>query len=485
MSSTSPHPRSGSRALFALAAFLVLLAPSCKLISTAANAPGKIASDLTGGNRKSVDTVPPKVLQAGVMRFADTFASRIYQATQEFADKAGTPEARIEALTWSVRQSTSAFTVATGPNARVNLLDMVVLVTLGRMVHEEYLLPKVWGEVDRPMLDAFQSLEKDIWDVAVQMLTPAQQDELRALLREWRDKNPDMSGTAFVRLPAFEDLLKVSLEAKKESGGGLGDLLSVDPLAGLEPAVRELEQTRLFAERTMFYVQRAPILLSTQVQLLTMKLARLPETRSVLDDSQRISLAAASIADTAAKLPDAVRVEREAAVKQIGEELAAQRQGLIADLEKSEAPTRKILTDAKATLDAGTQMSTALQGAIGSFDKMLGHFEKGEPDPGAPPPPPAEPGRPFDIREYGDAATRIGDSLKELNAVVTSLDHSLPQVQRAVDEAAQRGDQTIDHAYERGIQLGVLLIVLAAVAALVVRWISARFLGPKPRPAAS
>jgi hypothetical protein len=481
-SSTSP-PRRWSRAPSALAAFLILLAPACKLISTAANAPGQVASGLMGGNSKPSDRIPPNVLQAGIMRFSDTFAARVTQATQDFAERAATPEARIEGMNWAIRQCTSALTIATGPNANIALLDMLVLVTLGRMAHEEYLLPKVWGEADRPMVEVFQSLEKDAWIVAGQMLTQAQQDEVRATLREWRDENPNLAGTAFVRLPAFRDILKARPEDKPDKGNSLGDLLSVDPLSGLEPAVREIERTRLFGERTMFYLQRAPIILSTQVELLSMKLLRMPEVHSALEDSQRISQAAASIADTAAKLPEAVRVERETAVKQIADELSLQRQGLVADLEKSEAPTRKILADARATLEAGAQMSIALQGAIGSLDAFLGRFAEKEPQAGAPPPPPAEPGKPFDVTEYGEAATRIGSTARELNGLVTSLDQSLPQVQRVLDEAAKRGDQTIDHAFERGIQLGAFLIALVAVAMLGVRWISARYLGSKARQA--
>lgn len=483
MRSTSCFSRRWTRALSALAAFLLTLTSSCRLLSTAANAPGQVANELLGGAKKPSDRLPPNVLQAGVMRFADTFAARVSQATQDFADKAATPEARIQAMKWSIGQNTSAFTIASGSNANIALLDMIVLATLGRMVHEEYLLPKVWGEADRPMVEAFQSLEKDIWIVAGQMLTQAQQDVVRSALGEWREQNPDMAATAFVRLPAFQDIAKARAEAKANQGGGLGDLLNLDPLSGMEPAVREIEQTRLFAERAMFYLQRAPLILSTQVELLGLKMARIPEIHSALEDSQRISLAAASLAETAAKLPESVRVEREAAVKQITDELTIQRQGLIADLEKAEAPASKLLTDARVTLEAGAHMSTALQGAVGTLDTFIARFEKKEVPPGATPSQPAKPGKPFDITEYGDAATRIGTAMSEMNGLVTTLDRSLPQVQRVLDEAAQRGDRTIDHAFARGLELGAILIAAAAFAVLAVRWVSSRHLGSRAHEA--
>lgn len=453
------------RAPLALAALLILLTSSCKLLSSAVNAPGQVASGILGGDsKKSSERVPPHVLQAGVMRFADTFAARITQATQDFALKAGTPEARIQAMNWSIGQNTSAFTIASGPNANIALLDMVVLVTLGRMVHEEYWTPKVWGEADAPMVEAFTTLEQDVWVVASQMLTKVQQDELRAAITSWRELNPDMGITAFVRMPAFRDIAKARASTGTDTGNALGDLLSMDPLSGLEPAVREIEQTRLFGERTVFYLQRAPILLSNQVELLGLKLMLMPEIHSGLEDSRRISLAAESFAETAARLPELVRLERER---------------ILADLEKSQEPAGKILSDARATLEAGTQMSTALQGAIAALDGFIAGLRKKEPAPGGSPPPAKVPGKPFDVTDYGGAATEVAEAARELNGLVATVDQSLPQVQRALDEAVLKSDRVVDHAFARGLQLGAILIGIAALAALAVRWISIRFLAPQ------
>src|SRR5262249_43464030 len=155
---------------------------------------------------------------------------------------------------------------------------------------------------------------------------------------EWRQKNPGVAFTAFVRLPAFKDML-VSDDPRKGVFGELSNMVSLDPLAGLEPAVRQLEQGRLFAERAMFYMQRLPLVLPIQAELLALKLTQLPAVGSALSDSERISKAAASLAETAAALPAAVSAEREAALKQISAELSAQRQGLIADLDAAQAPT--------------------------------------------------------------------------------------------------------------------------------------------------
>ena len=479
MVSSHSRPRRWNRAILALAGLPLVLTSSCKLFTATVNAPGKVASGLMGGDKKQPEKLPPSLIQAGVMRFADTFASRITQATQEFADKAGTPEARIQAMTWSIGQNTSAFTIATGPNSRIAMLDMIVLVTLGRMVHEEYWMPKVWGEADRPMVDAFVAMEKEAWLAADHVLDDAQKEAVRATLREWREQNPDMSVTAFVRLPPFREIVESGKASGKNFGTALGDLLTVDPLSGLEPAVAEIEQTRLFAERALYYAQRAPLILSTQIELLGFKLMLIPEVHSALADSQRISLAAASLAETAAKLPESVRTEREEAIRQLADALTQQRQGLVTDLERVQAPAEKILTDAKATLDSGAQMSTALQGAITALDGFIAGFEPKEPPPGTPPPPPEAPGKPFDVTEYGAAATQVAAAAHELNGLVTTLDASMPEVQRTFDDAAARGTRVVDHAFVRGLQLGGILIAAAALAVLAVRWISARMRASK------
>ena len=44
-------------------------------------------------------------------------------------------------------------------------------------------------------------------------------------------------------------------------GDSVFSLFQVDPLSGLDPAVREIAQTRLFAERALFVAQKMPMLL--------------------------------------------------------------------------------------------------------------------------------------------------------------------------------------------------------------------------------
>src|ERR1043165_3754239 len=191
MASQPTRRRDGFVFLAACVFFALTPLASCRLIQTAANAPSDAANALLG-KKKSTDRLPARVLQSGIMRFADTFSAEIAQAAQEFAKKSGKPEAQVQALTWTVAETTSAVTIASGKNANIALLDMIVLVTFGRRSHEAYWLPQVWGEADRPMLDAFAKLEDEIWAIAKLSLNDKQEADMRETLRVWQEENPDM-----------------------------------------------------------------------------------------------------------------------------------------------------------------------------------------------------------------------------------------------------------------------------------------------------
>ena len=60
---------------------------------------------------------------------------------------------------------------------------------------------------------------------------------------------------------------------------GTGDGSLVD-----DPAVRAVEQTRLTAERMMYYFERAPLLLSWQVELMTYRVADQPAAQMAYTD---------------------------------------------------------------------------------------------------------------------------------------------------------------------------------------------------------
>lgn len=468
-----PAPRAG----FVAAVLFASLAGSCRLTNAAVEAPGKLAEKVMHPNAEdNKPKVPISIVQEQVMRFADGFAARIAQACSEFARAAGTPEARTQALSWSIWQRSSAFTIASGENPNRNLLDMLVFVTLGRIVHEEYWGPKVWHEADAPVLEALKQSESDMWLIATRVLTKEQAERVQLTLKNWRETHPDTVFTGAVRMPAFQELLTEHEDNSTNVLTDFATLLEFDPLSGLEPMTREVKQARLLVERMSWYAQRAQLVIPTQIELLSLRMTNAPDVQTAIAAADRISKAVESLSQTAQTLPDSVRVEREAAVKQISEELGVQREGIVADLEKVHGPANDLMKQAQATLEAGTQMSGALQSAITTLDQFVASVSPPKKpgdaaviDASAPAPPK---GKGFDVTEYGAAAEQVGVAANNLTTLLASVDTNLPKIQKTLDEVAQRGDATIDHAYERGLRLGVILIAVAAAAALLVRWLS-------------
>ena len=72
------------------------------------------------------------------------------------------------ALRWKLGQATSAYTDATGQNPAVNALDMLVLVTMARMVVEEYGIRDFWRRPFAVAGHATQSGDKRVayWPAA-------------------------------------------------------------------------------------------------------------------------------------------------------------------------------------------------------------------------------------------------------------------------------------------------------------------------------
>ena len=103
-------------------------------------------------------------LQSQLMSFADQFAVILGQAQYEVS--AGQPELKFRALVRSDFSYSvgSAFTIAAGANPEIGLLDMVVMVTLGRMIYEER-WRKELDEIIQPMLSAFKQLEAEILSI--------------------------------------------------------------------------------------------------------------------------------------------------------------------------------------------------------------------------------------------------------------------------------------------------------------------------------
>jgi hypothetical protein len=136
---------------------------------------------------------------------ADAFVSRTAVAFDQLEADTDSPEVRKWARSTKLGQALGAYSNASGPNALVNLLDMVVLITLRRMMIEQREIPQLLHDEGLPVLEAFRRREEDAWLLAARALTPAQLDELHQMIDHWWQENGGQMYVAFVRFQDFAE----------------------------------------------------------------------------------------------------------------------------------------------------------------------------------------------------------------------------------------------------------------------------------------
>lgn len=440
-----------------------LILSGCSLVSHETAETTSMVKSLAWNGGKSGATNAVAVLQLEVMREADDYVGSVAQAADSFRATVGTPEARDAAQQWKLNEATAAYVNAAGDNPLLSAVDMVVLASLSRCVMEDYWVGEKYGEPARPLLQVQRQLESNAWSLAQGVLTPAQQQNLRQLLREYRDQNPHLRYAAAVRLPHLAASLAKSPTAEQsKQPGNLFSLLYLNPLAGLDPTTQAIEQTRLLAQRAMYYAQRTPMLLSWQVELTTYQLAAQPEARQVLSNVNDVAQSTRAFARTADGLPGLVNDQREAAINQLFAGIAKERTNVLADLTAQESQLHELLPQVRQTLVAGGDMANSLNGAVKSLDAFVHYVSP--PTTNSAPSDTNSP--PFNVLDYGTAAGQIGAAADKLNTLLVTLNQSTLQIEQLSQRATVDAKTVVNHAFRLGL---VLILVMGMVAVLVVQ----------------
>ncbi|MBB4011701.1 hypothetical protein [Niveibacterium umoris] len=389
-------------------------------------------------------------LQLRVMRFADGYVDAVSRAAAKVEADATDSALRYRLVEFQIKQSTAAIQIAAGPNPNINAVDMVVLAALTHATVKQNLVPLIGATKAQPVIETFSRMETGAWSL-VDFLTPAQLADLHRRLDAWAPDAASLDSVAFNRLADFAKASGLPADDQNAAGSILV-LIGADPLAGMNPALQEVERSRILAERAIYYAERTPMLMDMQMRALSTAIANMPESRSLLSTSNRVGESAALLAETAAKMPDTFSKEREATIRQ-----------LLTALEQQQGAMKELLVEVRGSLDAGRGASDSIQGVLDRTDALMRRLKVGEP-----PPPGAVPGRPFDITEYTQTAIALGEATKQMQALVTMLDHDVPAATRLGDAMRGHAERLLDHLFKRVMQafgmlfVGVLLIVLAS-----------------------
>ena len=438
---------------------LALALTGCRIVQTAVDAPGQTVRAVAPG-RKDKGAIDPVEVQQTLMRFTDEFAAQMIAGLDRL--RRGTNDIDpAEALKWKIVIVTESCSIASGPNAVANLLDMTVFVTVSRITMEDHWQPKVYGASAQPMVEACRSLETNIWGIAGTVLTAGQLEELRQAIAAWRQQHPDPEKVMGARAVGFATEVARAKQADTAAPGSVFGLLGLDPLSGLDPATREIALTRMFAERALFVTQWMPNLLRWQIELMSLNAMAMPEVQQVIANSTHIAASMDRFARVTEQLPKQIRTEREEILKA---------------LESQEKQLTPLVNAVRRTLVAGSQMSTSLSTTITTFDALMKRFGVGDTNSAGPPDTNAEP---FRIQDYGQTAAKLEAMARQLTELLvtfeltigsTNLSQLAAQVGPAVQQAQTGGKEIVDYAFWKG----VLLVVIVLVAALLYRMVSTR-----------
>jgi hypothetical protein len=442
-------------------ACLALALTGCSLLRLHRPPPKAEVTALQLATNTPAATVTTGVLQIQVMRFADGYVAAISQGADEFGAKVGTPKARLTALKWKLGQATSAYTDATGPNPVVNALDMLVLVTMSRMVAEDNGV-ETFGDAALPLLEIQRQQETNAWLLVNGMLKTAQQQELRDLIQEWRQKNPHQRYVSAVRVREFATGLGRPPTQTMAAPTSIFSLLYLDPLAGLDPTTAAIEGTQRLGERAMYYTQRMPQLLSWQTEALAYQFVVQPESVQVLSNANQLAMSAEIFAKTAQQLPQLINDQRQASIQQLLDGLRSQE------------------TDVRQTLNAGGEAATAINTAIKSLDSFVRYVS-----------PPnsnrttlSTNSRPFNVLDYGTAASQIGAAAKDLNALLASVNQSTPQIAQLSQQTTANAERVVHHAFRLGLVLILVLLSGSVLAGLTYRFLASKLTRDDNKPSA-
>jgi len=425
---------------------------------------GALSSLLAPGNKGSFNPVD---LQEDLLRYADNLASVALSAVDSL-QKNGKPLDPAEQLSLRVILGWGILTAATGANALGNLVELMILTSTGRMRIEEYYVPKVYGSSATKMLEAFRGPERAIWQLGKQVLRTEQQDELKAALEQWRRKRAREANplAVFASISLVEEVTKAARQESAPRASSVFALLDLDPLAGLDPATRELAQTRLFAERALFIGQRMPQLLQWQTELVMLHAARIPEVQQLVANTDQLAASGDRLTRLLEQTPALISSERE----QLVAALRTQQQGLAA-----------LAKELGITLAQGTRMADATNAALKTFQGVTKQFKSGSPEPKD------TSSEPFRIKDYAETAAEIARMSKQLKELLDALQPNLnPNTLAALSAQADavaartqaRGTALVEHTYRLALQLVALTALIVLGTALVYRAASTRIVRP-------
>ncbi|MRR06430.1 MAG: hypothetical protein EG828_05715 [Deltaproteobacteria bacterium] len=394
-------------------------------------------------------------LQGEVMAFADQYALTVWEAADKLLRSVTDPQKRLAIQYRKILLGSAALRIAAGRNPAANLLDMVVFVTLERMVIKEYWVPEVYGAEAQALLEVHGRLEKEIWSLAGEILNPGQLQELRNLIGEWRAAHPKQFYVLDVRLKELTELRgKYPGETEKE----------VDSLLGaVEKSLVKVDEALLTAERAMFYFERMPRIVTLQTELLMDQLTTKPEVGQLVGDVTRFTSAFEKMSQTAQSLPGTLSTERSAAITQMTDWLDKEHRRLMADLDAKEPQVKGIVSETRLALSTGNDL-------VKSVDALYARLQAQKLKDNSPPVDYVK-----TLEKASDTARRFQELVLMMDAFVAGEEAVKPAaLSKALNEINAQSKSVLNHIFLLAAGLIILFFVGLVLSLLGYRYLARR-----------
>ena len=439
----------------------------CRVVQTAAEVPGQAVRTVTS-TPKEAPPPDPVEMQQNLVRLADEFVSRMVFDVDNLRHGTNTLSTA-ELLQWKLALGSATCSIVSGPNMTASVLDMTVFVSEMRASLEEHWKPRVFGESVDPLLENCRLIEAALWRLTEKVLKPEQQVALREALKVWHQQESKPEDVLVVRAAGLA--LKVSQvrQADTAKPGSLFSLLMLDPLSNLDPTRREIAQARLFAERALYVSQKMPTLLRWQMELLTANTLEQPALQQLSSNVTQIVTSVDRVTRVAEQVPQQVTAEREAILKA---------------LESQERELKPLLSEARQTLAAGTELSSAMNTTLTTFDGVMKRLGVGEPKTGERASTNAEP---FRIQNYGKVAEQLETAARQLTVLLQTFEQTLgannrtqlaAQISPVVQQAQAGGKELVDYAFQKALLFVGVVLLAALLYRLLATWLTRKKTNP-------
>lgn len=245
-------------------------------------------------------------IEARLMSYADRYLSKVAEATDLYQRAVPTKASRELGLATFIFPGLTVIGIASGGEPGPDLLDMVVFASLQRESLENGWAREILGDHAEPLLQTQRQLEAQAWDIARDVLSDDQMDRLRNAILAWRKMNPKQRYVANVK---FDDV--AASRGQDQTARGLEEESS-GLLAPLDAAVREGEEIRLMAKRSMYVIQRMPPLLLAQARFVLNEEVSPEQIDGLLKDISGFRTAVEKAQKNLDQLPELLDKERKA-----------------------------------------------------------------------------------------------------------------------------------------------------------------------------